>query len=49
MNTISEFMDYLGIDVITNDQLRERIDSYIVSGVINQSEYDNLLDELDQL
>jgi hypothetical protein len=49
MNTISEFMDYLGIDVITNQELIDRLLQAVINGDINNNEYGYLLDQIDNL
>ena len=49
MNTISDFMDLIGYEVISNEELIDAMRWSLESGLIDKHEYETLLDQLDQL
>jgi hypothetical protein len=49
MNTISDFMDLIGYEIISNEELIDAMSWSLESGLIDKHEYDCLMNQLDQL
>ena len=49
MNTISDFMDLIGYEIISNEELIDAMRWSLESGLIDKYEYDCLMNQLDQL